>query len=184
MQLPNKTFKEDFILVVVEQHVNKTLWVPCLTCTCILALLHSTCIYMYIRICTFGHLVHVYTCTCIYVYLPPLWLRQKRNVVTGKLLAILFSGHTLYPMVLLLTPYINCTHVMHAMYTYMYVYIYIYIQCTYNCLQALGCLLYKLCYQEHPFEDSAKLRILSANYKLPAEDTPYVLFHDIISESL
>lgn len=54
----------------------------------------------------------------------------------------------------------------------------------YDLYQALGCLLYKLCYQIHPFEDSAKLRILSANYKLPSDDTIYVMFHNIIRELL
>jgi cyclin G-associated kinase len=49
---------------------------------------------------------------------------------------------------------------------------------------ALGCLLYKLCYREHPFEDSAKLRILSANYKLPSDDTTHLMFHSIIRACL
>ena len=48
--------------------------------------------------------------------------------------------------------------------------------------QALGCLLYKLCYQEHPFEDSAKLRILNANYRMPANDNSYAAFQGIIRE--
>eukprot|EP00794_Sanderia_malayensis_P008283 gene8283-9167_t len=32
---------------------------------------------------------------------------------------------------------------------------------------ALGCILYTLCYLEHPFKDSAKLKILNANYSVP-----------------
>nr|CAH7718848.1 unnamed protein product [Callosobruchus chinensis] len=44
---------------------------------------------------------------------------------------------------------------------------------------ALGCILYTLCYMKHPFEDSAKLRIINANYTLPA-DSRYNCFHDII----
>ncbi|KAG1682522.1 Cyclin-G-associated kinase [Nymphon striatum] len=44
---------------------------------------------------------------------------------------------------------------------------------------ALGCVLYILCYVEHPFEDSAKLRIMNANYKLP-NDSQYSLLHDLI----
>ena len=52
-----------------------------------------------------------------------------------------------------------------------------------NYFQALGCLLYKLCFQEHPFEDSAKLRILNANYHIPPSDYTYKDFHNIISES-
>ncbi len=47
---------------------------------------------------------------------------------------------------------------------------------------ALGCLLYMLCFRTHPFEDSAKLRIINANYKIPPEDTAYTMFHHIISE--
>jgi cyclin G-associated kinase len=49
---------------------------------------------------------------------------------------------------------------------------------------ALGCLLYKLCYQEHPFEDSAKLRILNANYHIPPNDTVYKDFHQLIKSCL
>ncbi|KAI1730918.1 protein kinase domain-containing protein [Ditylenchus destructor] len=32
---------------------------------------------------------------------------------------------------------------------------------------ALGCILYYLCYRQHPFEDSAKLRIINAKFTLP-----------------
>ena len=49
---------------------------------------------------------------------------------------------------------------------------------------ALGCLLYKLCYKVHPFEDSAKLRILNANYKIPPNDTTYVMFQAIIRKQM
>lgn len=45
---------------------------------------------------------------------------------------------------------------------------------------ALGCVLFMLCFMEHPFEDSAKLRILNAKYTIPANDTKYDLFHDLI----
>jgi cyclin G-associated kinase len=44
---------------------------------------------------------------------------------------------------------------------------------------ALGCILYTFCYMKHPFEDSAKLRIINANYNLPV-DPKYSCFHDII----
>ena len=47
---------------------------------------------------------------------------------------------------------------------------------------ALGCLLYVLCYTKHPFEDSAKLRILNANYIIPTGDKQFAYFHDIISK--
>lgn len=44
---------------------------------------------------------------------------------------------------------------------------------------ALGCILYTLCFMKHPFEDSAKLRIINANYSLPP-DVKYSCFHEII----
>ncbi|XP_050313138.1 cyclin-G-associated kinase isoform X2 [Anthonomus grandis grandis] len=44
---------------------------------------------------------------------------------------------------------------------------------------ALGCILYTLCYMKHPYEDSAKLRIINANYVLPP-DPKYSCFHEII----
>ena len=49
-------------------------------------------------------------------------------------------------------------------------------------LQALGCLLFKLCFYDHPFEDSAKLRIINANYVIPESDREFDLFHDLISK--
>ncbi|CAD5112095.1 DgyrCDS1335 [Dimorphilus gyrociliatus] len=48
---------------------------------------------------------------------------------------------------------------------------------------ALGCVLFMLCFLEHPYEDSAKLRILNANYKIPHGDTVYKCFHDLIRAS-
>lgn len=45
---------------------------------------------------------------------------------------------------------------------------------------ALGCILYMLCYMQHPFEDGAKLAILNANYTIPSGDTKYSCFHEII----
>ncbi|XP_052833700.1 cyclin-G-associated kinase-like [Octopus bimaculoides] len=49
---------------------------------------------------------------------------------------------------------------------------------------ALGCLLFQLCFAEHPFEDSAKLRILNANYSIPESDTKFTVFHDLIRSML
>ncbi|XP_033739070.1 cyclin-G-associated kinase-like [Pecten maximus] len=46
---------------------------------------------------------------------------------------------------------------------------------------ALGCVLYMLCYNVHPFEDSAKLRIINANYTIPESDTTYTVFHDLLN---
>lgn len=48
---------------------------------------------------------------------------------------------------------------------------------------ALGCILYTLCYMKHPYDDSAKLRIINAKYTLPP-DPKYACFHDIIRKSL
>lgn len=45
---------------------------------------------------------------------------------------------------------------------------------------ALGCVLYVLCYMRHPFEDSAKLRILNGNYTIPSTDGKYACFKDVI----
>jgi len=47
-------------------------------------------------------------------------------------------------------------------------------------VQALGCVLFLLCFNEHPFEDSAKLRIINANYNIPSSDTEYSVFHELI----
>ncbi|PIK59744.1 putative cyclin-G-associated kinase [Apostichopus japonicus] len=49
---------------------------------------------------------------------------------------------------------------------------------------ALGCTLFLLCYGFHPFEDSAKLRILNANYTIPETDREYVVLHDLIRAML
>ncbi|XP_055639896.1 cyclin-G-associated kinase [Toxorhynchites rutilus septentrionalis] len=44
---------------------------------------------------------------------------------------------------------------------------------------ALGCIIFCLCYRKHPFEDSAKLRIINANYTIP-NDSRYTCFTEII----
>ncbi|XP_050668220.1 cyclin-G-associated kinase isoform X2 [Leptidea sinapis] len=49
---------------------------------------------------------------------------------------------------------------------------------------ALGCILYTLCYMQHPFEDSAKLAILNGNYSLNPNDQRYKCFHEIINGCL
>lgn len=49
---------------------------------------------------------------------------------------------------------------------------------------ALGCLLYLMCFNKHPFEDSSNLRIINANYSIPQGDAKYKCFHNIISELL
>jgi cyclin G-associated kinase len=49
---------------------------------------------------------------------------------------------------------------------------------------ALGCILFYLCYRTHPFEDSAKLRIINAKFVLPEEKTAYSGFHTLIKSLL
>ncbi|CAH1122615.1 unnamed protein product [Ceutorhynchus assimilis] len=44
---------------------------------------------------------------------------------------------------------------------------------------ALGCILYTLCFMKHPYDDSAKLRIINGNYTIPP-DPKFSCFHDII----
>lgn len=50
--------------------------------------------------------------------------------------------------------------------------------------QALGCILYLLCFGQHPFEDGAKLRIVNGKYCIPADDTRYSVFHGLIRKSV
>uniref|UniRef100_A0A8C5V235 Cyclin G associated kinase n=1 Tax=Microcebus murinus TaxID=30608 RepID=A0A8C5V235_MICMU len=50
--------------------------------------------------------------------------------------------------------------------------------------EALGCILYLLCFQHHPFEDGAKLRIVNGKYAIPLSDTRYTVFHDLIRAML
>ncbi|NXK04232.1 GAK kinase, partial [Herpetotheres cachinnans] len=49
---------------------------------------------------------------------------------------------------------------------------------------ALGCILYLLCFRQHPFEDGAKLRIVNGKYVIPQNDTRYSVFHDLIRSTL
>lgn len=49
---------------------------------------------------------------------------------------------------------------------------------------ALGCILYLLCFGQHPFEDGAKLRIVNGKYSIPADDTQYSVFHGLIRAML
>ncbi|XP_060093038.1 cyclin-G-associated kinase isoform X3 [Heteronotia binoei] len=49
---------------------------------------------------------------------------------------------------------------------------------------ALGCILYLLCFRQHPFEDGAKLRIVNGKYSIPQNDTRYTVFHDLIRSTL
>ncbi|KAF1594613.1 Cyclin-G-associated kinase, partial [Eudyptes moseleyi] len=49
---------------------------------------------------------------------------------------------------------------------------------------ALGCILYLLCFRQHPFEDGAKLRIVNGKYVIPQNDSRYSVFHDLIRSTL
>ncbi|XP_016051333.1 PREDICTED: cyclin-G-associated kinase isoform X3 [Miniopterus natalensis] len=49
---------------------------------------------------------------------------------------------------------------------------------------ALGCILYLLCFGQHPFEDGAKLRIVNGKYSIPADDNRYSVFHGLIRATL
>ncbi|XP_072475847.1 cyclin-G-associated kinase isoform X4 [Notamacropus eugenii] len=49
---------------------------------------------------------------------------------------------------------------------------------------ALGCILYLLCFRQHPFEDGAKLRIVNGKYSIPPNDKRYTVFHDLIRSTL
>uniref|UniRef100_A0A4W3I012 Cyclin G associated kinase n=1 Tax=Callorhinchus milii TaxID=7868 RepID=A0A4W3I012_CALMI len=51
-------------------------------------------------------------------------------------------------------------------------------------LAALGCILYLLCFKQHPFEDGAKLAIVNGKYSIPENDTKYTVFHDLIRNTM
>lgn len=46
--------------------------------------------------------------------------------------------------------------------------------------QALGCILYLLCFKKHPFEEGAKLQIVNGKYNIPQNDTKYTVFHQLV----
>ncbi|XP_028269950.1 cyclin-G-associated kinase isoform X3 [Parambassis ranga] len=49
---------------------------------------------------------------------------------------------------------------------------------------ALGCILYLLCFKQHPFEDGAKLQIVNGKYSIPQNDTKYTVYHNLIRSML
>ncbi|CAI4221556.1 unnamed protein product [Auanema sp. JU1783] len=49
---------------------------------------------------------------------------------------------------------------------------------------ALGCILFYLSYGVHPFEDSAKLRIVNAKYAIPPNDQEFTMFVPLIQSCL
>lgn len=50
-------------------------------------------------------------------------------------------------------------------------------------MQALGCILYLLCFKQHPFEEGAKLQIVNGKYSIPQNDVKYTVYHDLIRTS-
>ncbi|XP_061672932.1 cyclin-G-associated kinase [Syngnathoides biaculeatus] len=49
---------------------------------------------------------------------------------------------------------------------------------------ALGCILYLLCFKQHPFEEGAKLQIVNGKYSIPQNDTKYTVYHDLLRSML
>ncbi|XP_056139949.1 cyclin-G-associated kinase [Lampris incognitus] len=49
---------------------------------------------------------------------------------------------------------------------------------------ALGCILYLLCFKQHPFEEGAKLQIVNGKYSIPQNDTKYTVYHELIRSML
>ncbi|XP_059404754.1 cyclin-G-associated kinase-like isoform X3 [Carassius carassius] len=49
---------------------------------------------------------------------------------------------------------------------------------------ALGCILYLLCFKQHPFEEGAKLQIVNGKYNIPQNDNKYTVFHQLIRSML
>ncbi|XP_034726868.1 cyclin-G-associated kinase isoform X1 [Etheostoma cragini] len=49
---------------------------------------------------------------------------------------------------------------------------------------ALGCILYLLCFKQHPFEDGAKLQIVNGKYSIPQNDVKYTVYHNLIRSML
>ncbi|XP_053182021.1 cyclin-G-associated kinase [Scomber japonicus] len=49
---------------------------------------------------------------------------------------------------------------------------------------ALGCILYLLCFKQHPFEEGAKLQIVNGKYSIPQNDVKYTVYHELIRSML
>lgn len=49
---------------------------------------------------------------------------------------------------------------------------------------AAGLVLYSICFNKHPFEDSNKLAIVNGNYKIPQTDSKYRMYHSLVSSML
>jgi len=49
---------------------------------------------------------------------------------------------------------------------------------------AAGLVLYSICFNKHPFDDSNKLAIVNGNYKIPSSDSKYRMYHSLINSML
>ncbi|XP_077456668.1 cyclin-G-associated kinase [Stigmatopora argus] len=49
---------------------------------------------------------------------------------------------------------------------------------------ALGCILFLLCFKQHPFEEGAKLQIVNGKYSMPQNDSKYTVYHELIRAML
>uniref|UniRef100_A0A3P8VJA0 Cyclin-G-associated kinase n=2 Tax=Cynoglossus semilaevis TaxID=244447 RepID=A0A3P8VJA0_CYNSE len=49
---------------------------------------------------------------------------------------------------------------------------------------ALGCILYLLCFKQHPFEEGAKLQIVNGKYSIPQNDVQYTVYHELMRSML
>jgi len=49
---------------------------------------------------------------------------------------------------------------------------------------AAGCVLFCVCYNQHPFEDGNKLAIVNGNYRIPANDSRYTMYNGLIKSML
>eukprot|EP00088_Acartia_fossae_P032510 TRINITY_DN33276_c0_g1_i1.p1 TRINITY_DN33276_c0_g1~~TRINITY_DN33276_c0_g1_i1.p1 ORF type:complete len:368 (-),score=39.79 TRINITY_DN33276_c0_g1_i1:11-1114(-) len=49
---------------------------------------------------------------------------------------------------------------------------------------AAGCVLFCLCYNQHPFEDGNKLAIVNGNYRIPANDSRYTMYTGLLKNML
>jgi serine/threonine protein kinase len=51
-------------------------------------------------------------------------------------------------------------------------------------VQALGCVLFRLAFFDHPFEDGANLQIINAVYQIPTNSRFSTQLHDVIRTCL
>ena len=49
---------------------------------------------------------------------------------------------------------------------------------------AAGCVLFCVCYNQHPFEDGNKLAIVNGNYRIPGNDSRYTMYTGLLKSML